>query len=261
MIIISDYTLKNALIGSVQLHFVSLTSTNRFAQLLLSKTRPRAGTVISAGFQSAGEGQFGRSWFGSKGTNLCLSLILYPQIPVATQFKLSVFVALALRDTVAYFIDKPVFVKWPNDIIVDDRKISGILIQNSISGHSIQHSIIGIGLNVNETQYPESLPNATSILLQSGKKLDLAEVTSKLLEFLNAWHSRAIDLPWNTMRTQYEQHMYCLGQVCPFYFKENERTLMACIEGVDDSGRLLLAISENKRTEAYTLNQVRQIIV
>jgi len=253
--------LDEALIGSVQLYYSTLTSTNRFAQLLLSKTRPRAGTVITTAFQSAGEGQFGRSWFGSKGTNLCLSLILYPQIPATAQFTLSAFAALALRDTVEHFIDKHVSIKWPNDIYVDDRKIGGILIQNSISGQTIQNAIIGIGLNVNETGFPSSLPNPTSLAMESGKKFDLNRVMEKLIDFLNSWHKRAEELPLKILKKQYTNHLYNLGEVCLFCIVENDRTEAARISGVDDNGRIILEFPNAEHVKAFALNQIRQVIL
>ena len=260
------------IIGSAHLDYLTLASTNRFALTLLSKTRPRAGTVITAAFQSGGEGQFGRSWFGSKGTNLCLSVILYPRIPAGEQFTLSAFVALALRDTVAHFIDKHITVKWPNDIYVDDRKIGGILIQNSISGKSIQNAIIGIGLNVNESSFPEHIPNATSMAIEAGHTrnpdhdlagptFELDIVMKKLIEFLNDWHERAKNLPLEMLKKQYVNHLYKYGEVCMFHNKEIDTTTSARIMGVDDSGRLLLEFADVGRIEAYSLNQIRHVIV
>ncbi len=260
-----------AFIGSVQLDYSTLGSTNRFAQTLLSKTRPRAGTVITTAFQSAGEGQFGRSWFGSKGTNLCASVILYPQIPATAQFTLSAFVALALRDTVAHFIDKEVSVKWPNDIYVENRKIGGILIQNSISGKSIQNTIIGIGLNVNENNFPEHLPNATSMAIEVGHKAtsgsDLAGspfaidiVMKKLIESMNDWHQRARNLPLGMLKKQYINHLYKYGEICAFHNSKNDITSSARIMGVDESGRLLLEFPEVGHVEAFTMNQIRHVI-
>jgi len=252
--------LDEAHIGSAQLYYPVLTSTNRFAQILLSKTRPRAGTVITAAFQSAGKGQFGRSWFGSKGTNLCLSVILYPQIPATAQFTLSLFAALALRDTVDHFIDKQICVKWPNDIYVEDRKIGGILIQNSISGQTIQHAIIGIGLNVNEITFPASLPNPTSLAMESGYKFDLNNILQKLMEFLNKWHERAHNLPLEILKKQYTNHMYQLGEVCLFHVVEHDKTEEARLLGVDDSGRLLLEFSDVGLVKTFSLDQIRHVI-
>lgn len=253
--------MDEAFIGSVHLDYSTLASTNRFAQSLLSKTRPRAGTVITTAFQSAGEGQFGRPWFGSKGTNLCLSVILYPQIPATAQFTLSAFVALALRDTVDHFIDKHISIKWPNDIYVQDRKIGGILIQNSISGQNIQHAVIGIGLNVNEISFPSSLVNATSMTLEAGHHFELHHVMNKLLGFLNEWHEHAKDLPLKLLKKQYANHLYKSGEICLFHNIEKDQTASARIMGVDDSGRLLLQYSDVGHVEAFTLNQIRHVIV
>ena len=251
--------MNKAVIGSAQLYFSTLTSTNQFANYLLSKTRPSAGTVISTAYQSVGEGQFGRSWFGSKGTNLYLSVILYPQIPAEAQFKLSAFVALALRDTVGHFIDKRVTIKWPNDIYVENRKIGGILIRNSISGLLIQNTVIGIGLNVNEIEFPGDLPNPTSVNIESGHDFDLNTVMKKLLDFLNVWHQKAREMPFNILKKQYTAHLYNMGKISPFHKIETNTKLSARIHGVDDMGRLLLEIPDVGRVEAFALNQIRLI--
>jgi len=210
-------------------------------------------------------------------------VILYPQIPASTQFTISAFVALALRDTVAHYIDKEISVKWPNDIYVENRKIGGILIQNSISAKSIENTIIGIGLNVNESSFPAHIPNPTSMAIEAGNAgksgNDLAAHTSvldnemagspfvidsvmkKLLEFLNEWHQRAKNLPMEMLKKQYINNLYKYGEICAFHNNENDTISSARIMGVDESGRLLLEFTDVGHVKAYALNQIRHIIV
>ena len=164
------------------------------------------------------------------------------------------------RDTTKHFIDKHISIKWPNDIYVDNRKIGGILIQNTISGRTIQNAIIGIGLNVNELSFPSSIPNPTSMAIESGKKTDLNSVKGNLLASLNEWYMRAQEIPHNIMMQQYTNHLYCLGEVCLFKQPDHDKAEPARITGVDDDGRILLKDPESGRVEAFALNQIRQII-
>ena len=106
-------------------------------------------------------------------------MILYPGVDSSTQFRLNAAVALAVRATISSYTDRKVTVKWPNDIYVDDYKIGGILIQNTISGKTIQNSIVGIGLNINEIEFPDDIPNPTSLARLTGLGFSVREVTGQ----------------------------------------------------------------------------------
>ena len=187
-------------------------------------------------------------------------MILYPQIPAAAQFTLSAFVALALRDTVAQYIDQQVKIKWPNDIFVKDRKIGGILIQNSISGHAIQHAIVGIGLNVNELTFPRHIPNPTSLAIECERHLNLEAVMETLMTMLNSWYIRMQQLPMPHLKLQYASHLYGVHQIRDFHLKANNEVISARINGIDDYGRILLQRAGHDKIESYSLDQIRQII-
>lgn len=144
------------------------------------------GTVVVTDRQTAGRGQRGNSWEAEPGTNLTFSLLLRPQaIPAARQFELSMIVALEVAACVRRALDGAadaprVCVKWPNDIYVGDRKIAGILIENSLSGSGIERSIAGIGLNVNQRRFLSDAPNPTSIIHYTGTLTPLAPLLETL---------------------------------------------------------------------------------
>lgn len=144
------------------------------------------GTVVVTDRQTAGRGQRGNSWEAQPGANLTFSLLLRPQaIPAAGQFELSMIVALevaaCVRRALAGAPDAPrVCVKWPNDIYVGDRKIAGILIENSLSGSGIERSIAGIGLNVNQRRFLSDAPNPTSIIHYTGTPMPLSALLESL---------------------------------------------------------------------------------
>lgn len=144
------------------------------------------GTVVVTDRQTAGRGQRGNSWEAQPGANLTFSLLLRPQaIPAARQFELSMIVALEVaacvrRALAGAPVAPQVCVKWPNDIYVGDRKIAGILIENSLSGSGIERSIAGIGLNVNQRRFLSDAPNPTSIIHYTGTLTPLAPLLETL---------------------------------------------------------------------------------
>ena len=135
----------------------SVDSTNNYA-LSMKGTLPfKEGLVVTANYQTSGNGQRGRFWEGWIGDNLLISVVIEPNIPAKDQFSLSQCVALALYDFFTlYSID--VSVKWPNDILVAKQKIAGILIQNILKGNKITHSVIGVGVNINQTKFKAYSP-------------------------------------------------------------------------------------------------------
>lgn len=161
-------------------------STNTYAKSL---TAPDTGegdvpTVVITDNQTEGRGQRGNTWHSEPGMNLTFSLVVYPSwMSAARQFELSMLVALGLVETLRQYIDEEhhpewLKIKWPNDIYYGDRKIAGILIENVIGENAIERSVIGIGLNVNQTRFARELPNPVSLREITGHETDLA----KLLE-------------------------------------------------------------------------------
>lgn len=172
-------------IGKVFKQFAKLASTNDYALLLLSKSKPSEGTVISTLNQYKGRGQIGSTWESEAGKNINFSLILYPTfLPVKDQFQLNQAMSLGVRDFVAEYLLNPVKVKWSNDIFVKGKKVAGILIQNSIMGSQIRSSVIGIGINVNQTEFASNLPNPTSLKLEMGTDFDLVKLGAGLCQCL-----------------------------------------------------------------------------
>ncbi len=215
-----------------------MASTNHVATALLSKTRPRPGTVIYTDFQSQGQGQYGRKWHGSQGQNLYLSCILSPGIAPSQQSVLSIFASLAVRDTISELIGNNATIKWPNDVYIGSRKVAGILIQNIMSTSEVHFSVVGIGINVDETNFPEDAPNPTSLRLE-GVDCSVREVMHKLIGHLNEWSERAAALPLRTMNRHYQNNMYRFGQISRF-ISEHGDPVEGMIKGIDETGRLLL---------------------
>ncbi|NVN95920.1 MAG: biotin--[acetyl-CoA-carboxylase] ligase [Bacteroidetes bacterium] len=168
-------------------------STNEFAADLLNNKDVAEGTIIWAISQTKGKGQKGNSWESEDGKNLTFSLILHPaKLDPSRQFLLNKAISLGVIDFFKTKIDETlVKIKWPNDIYVGKCKIAGILIENEILASTIQSSIVGIGLNINQLIFSNNLPNPTSLRLILGTELDTEEV---LIELLNKIEERIIKL-------------------------------------------------------------------
>lgn len=142
------------------------------------------GTVVVTDCQMAGRGQRGNSWESETGKNLIFSLLLKPySISAAHQFELSMLVSTGIVNAMATYLpeaERPL-IKWPNDIYVGDRKLCGILIENTLDGPSISRSIVGIGINVNQTHFVSDAPNPVSLSMLTGKTYDLEEVLNRVV--------------------------------------------------------------------------------
>jgi BirA family biotin operon repressor/biotin-[acetyl-CoA-carboxylase] ligase len=176
----------------MQANYINLPevgSTNTWLRENLASL-PHA-TVVTATNQTAGRGQRGNSWESAPGKNLTFSLLLRPEgFPAANQFYISEAVALGIAGVLQEMLpDRDVAVKWPNDIYVGDKKICGILIENSLMGTDISHSIAGIGINVNQQQFLSDAPNPVSLyqLTECEYPLEplLHDVVGNILNLLN----------------------------------------------------------------------------
>lgn len=166
--------------------YVHVPETGSTSTLASSLTPPPAGrcVVVYADRQSAGRGQRGNSWESEPGKNLTFSMVYTPERwPATMQFTLSMAVALGMYDALKGLVAGDcVRIKWPNDIYFNDYKISGILIENSLKGGDLSRSIIGIGLNVNQTEWLSDAPNPLSLRQITGRQYDLTSVLERVAE-------------------------------------------------------------------------------
>lgn len=156
-------------------------STNDLALQLCQQSQVTDGTLIITSNQTKGRGQRGNSWLSSPGLNLTFSLIFRPMfLAISNQFYLNIFTSLAVHDYLRARTNATVAVKWPNDVLIDGQKISGILVENQIQGSHFQSIVAGIGVNINEQNFSPGV-NATSLALKTGRSRDLQEELELLL--------------------------------------------------------------------------------
>lgn len=215
--------------------YKSLPSTNSEAR----KPGYRHGDAIIAREQTAGRGQRGNKWSSNPGENLTFSLVWEPTfLEAKRQFLLSEAVALALVDTLRAYDLRPK-IKWTNDIYVGNRKICGILIEHDLGTEGkLARTIVGIGLNVNQKEFAEWVPNPTSMALLAGRTLDLNEVFQRLYDALEARYSQLQSDP-AAIEKEYGQLLYRLEELHT-YALPNGKRFAGVIKGVRSSGELLV---------------------
>ncbi|HEX2920680.1 MAG TPA: biotin--[acetyl-CoA-carboxylase] ligase [Bacteroidales bacterium] len=244
------------IIGSQIIHFETLTSTNALALGMAASENPKNGTIISAGFQSAGKGQPGNKWESDKNKNLLFSIILYPkELDPANQFIFSMAVSLGLHDYLGKILEL-CSIKWPNDIYVKNDKIAGILIESSIMRDKIEYLITGIGLNINQEKF-EYAPNPTSLKLQTGEEYNIDKVLSDLIKFIERRYSSVISNDYDLIREDYFRQLYRFGKWSQF--KDAEGIFTGRIVSVDNDGALAVE-RKNGSMKKYYFKEVEYIL-
>ena len=235
--------------------FDELDSTNDYASAI-AKDSLSHGVVVATHFQKAGRGQRGNQWESAPGLNLLFSVILKPHfLEVQKQFLLSKAVALSLCDVIADIVSG-VSIKWPNDIYVNDKKVAGILIEHSFSSAMLDTSIVGVGLNVNQAKFAESIPNPTSLMLEQGEVLGVKHLLQGICDALDKRYSQLF-YDEKGISDSYIERLYRFGNV--YSFKAGDKTFVAKIVGVRNSGELILETSEGK-TFAYAFKEIEYVL-
>lgn len=251
---INSITFPTLFIGKELHDFSSLPSTNTYATELLSKSNPLDGTVILTYNQTAGRGQIGSKWESAPDKNVSMSVILHPNFLAAQeQFNLNAVVSLAIFDVVSLHAKK-VRVKWPNDIYIGKKKVAGILIQNTLTGKNIQSSIVGIGLNVNQTEFTSDAPNPTSLKLETGKEIVLSQIVQEIAQALEKRYLQLKSGKSKLIRMEYIAHLYRFGK--PFTFQRTDETYFTgIITGISSLGKLVIDTETGE--EEFGLKEVR----
>lgn len=242
------------------IHLTSTKSTNEYLHDLISTDDSLTeGLVVWADFQTSGKGQLSNVWESEEGKNLTFSMLFFPSfLPVADQFLLSQFVSLGIVDYLTNCIGlKDVSIKWPNDIYWKNKKICGILIENLLIGHSISHTIVGIGLNVNQKKFVSDAPNPVSISNATKRVFNLENELPKLVESIKNRYLQLIKGDFETLRSSYTQLLYHGDN---FYYYEDEKgSFAAKIESVSNDGILNLRLV-NGELRKYAFKEVSFVI-
>ena len=232
----------------------AIDSTNDYLKNLLVKKTLDNYTIVTAEFQYKGKGQVGGVWESQASKNLMCSIYLSnPTIKLNNQFDINMIVCLAIKRSLNKFNIPQISVKWPNDIMSGSFKLCGILIENIVKNNSIQDIIIGVGMNVNQTEF-NNLPNATSIKKISGKYYDTDEILSQIVIDIKFYFSFLQQAGRTELQKIYEANLYRINKVSMFRLAD-ANLVSGYIKGVNEYGRLKV-IMENDLEETYGIKEI-----
>ena len=252
-------------IGKPFIELQSIDSTNKYAmglvqgnQLPEGQYEAQHGMSIFTQEQTAGKGQRGKNWVSQKGANIALSILLNPYpLRIQDQFKLSVCVAASIYEFFSNYAGEETKIKWPNDLYWRDRKAGGVLIENVIrtseSGDKIGKSqvwkwaVVGIGININQTIFPDDLPNPVSLKQITGKNFDTLGMAKEICSVLEKNYQLLLAGKFEHLFGDYQIHLYKKDKKVKL--KKDNRVFETTIKGVSATGQLITQHSIEERFE------------
>ena len=236
-------------IGQSIIDIESTESTNNYASRQVRENEVKEGTVFLAYAQTAGRGQLANRWESEPGKNLTFSVFLRPGfLEISKQFMLSKVFCLGLMAFLTRFVDN-VKIKWPNDIYVGDRKICGILIENSVMNGQITQSIVGIGMNINQTEFVSNAPNPVSLKLLTGQDYELAEMILGLVKEIDHFYKKLESGLYDEIDSAFRQQLYQLDEW--HRYKDKEHEYLGKIIGVNKIGQLKIQEKQGPLSEYH----------
>jgi BirA family biotin operon repressor/biotin-[acetyl-CoA-carboxylase] ligase len=235
-------------VGQNLITIKQVDSTNNFLKESLSNSKPLTeGTVIMAESQYAGRGQQQNRWHSEAGKNLTFSILLKPVfLPVSQQFDLTRAISLGIMNALEPLLGNKLKIKWPNDIYYADGKLGGILIENIVQGNQIRNSVIGIGLNINQDNFPLDVPNAVSLKQILHMDYDLKLILSEICKNIEASYLNLKAGRFESVRKGYLERLYWLNE--DKMFKASGQVFGGMIKDVKDNG-LLVVINGSDASE------------
>lgn len=233
--------METLFIGKNMIFLPETESTNSYAIDLLKNVNLPEGTVIHTANQTKGKGQRGSIWNTDVASNLTASVILKPDfLSLKNRFFLYQVLALACYDTMAELLNTSQFdikIKWPNDILINRKKIAGILIENNIVNNRFNWSVAGIGINVNQQNFDKAF-NATSLKHLSGKDFIVNNVLELLCTHLEKYYLMLRSNKREAVKNSYLLHLFGLNTWMDF--EKSGTVLSYFVEGISEEGLLVL---------------------
>ena len=229
-----------------KLHFDSLNSTNETLNQLSKKIELQNGFYITADHQKFGKCQNNDKWDSNTKENLLISIFLNFDLNIENSFILNQLASLAVLDTLKKFLEQKIEIKWPNDVYIDNKKISGILINNIVKGGIINSSVIGIGINVNQTNFNKKYI-ATSMKLLNKKDFKLNEIEKVLMKNIKKQSMILFDEKLSLLSSRYNNHLY--RKDLDSLFILNKKRIYAKVIEVNQNGKIKLMFGDGRVNE------------
>jgi len=238
------------------IHYPTLLSTNDEALSRISLGVAGEGDFICTDFQEKGRGQAGNSWLSEPSRNLLGSLILKPvHVPPSSQFVLTQVISLAIAESIKSLTNnQEVHIKWPNDILLNRKKVAGILFQNSIKGSFIDYSVVGIGVNINQKAIGSLLPQACSVIDFLDEEISVSDFRDRLFLSIEKYYSMTFsETGLKDLKKAYLNCLFQLGM--PAGYEIDNENVIATIVGIDLYGRLLVQSADGE-VKAFAFKEI-----
>ncbi|MCI1681187.1 MAG: biotin--[acetyl-CoA-carboxylase] ligase [Bacteroides sp.] len=243
------------------IHLEETDSTSHYLNQLCSEQQHLISefTTVTAQFQTAGKGQRGNGWESERGKNLLFSFIFYPSfLEAKKQFILSQLISLAIKEELDQWTDC-ISIKWPNDIYWKEQKICGILIENELTGHQIDQSIAGIGININQDTFHSDAPNPVSLKQITGKEYDCNLILAGIMKRIKDYYARLQDKD-GTTKLIMERYANSLFRKEGFHlYRDKIGEFSARLSRVESDGRFILEDKTGKERE-YLFKEVQYML-
>lgn len=254
---LQNNTISGAFVGQNILTYKEISSTNDLMKQLVANSKPLVeGTVIMAEYQTAGKGQQQNGWHSEAGKNLTFSLLLNPLfLSPQNSFDLVASVGLGVIKPLQRALGNQIRLKWPNDIYYGQKKLGGMLIENSIAGNTIKSAVVGIGININQENFPAHLPNPISVIQILQQKYDIKEVLLQICASIEIYYLKLKSGKSEEIKQEYLDNLYGFGQELNFQTKDEVFKGKIC--AVNPAG--LLGVKKENEIEFFDLKQIKFI--
>lgn len=234
----------------------AIDSTNSYLKKLSTEKALRDYTIVRAEYQTKGRGQMGTMWQSESGKNLIFSMLVnFKDLPIDYRFYISMAVSLGVISTLNTQFDGNFKIKWPNDIMSGKDKLAGILIENNFKGTNINRSIIGIGLNVNQKNFPESLKNVTSLIKLKQRSIDRDLLLNQLILNIKSEFLLLKEKKFFLLKERYLKGLYGYNLELNFVDKNNI-TFIGKITGITEDGKLKV-LDKSETIREFNLKEIK----
>ncbi len=234
---------KTLFLGKNTIYLPSCHSTNDIATEIIQTKRVFDGTIVITSDQTAGRGQRGNTWEALPNQNITVSMILKPDfLNIAQQFRLNIAVSLGIYEFLCRYLSDGLAIKWPNDIYVGNRKMGGVLIENTLSGSRIAYSVIGIGLNINQLSFSNDKAISLRLASQKSDDFDIEKLIEQLCECIEKYYLQLKNGHTEVQKKKYLERVFRFGEW--HQYEQNGERFLGKIIDVAETGHLIMEVSE-----------------
>ncbi|MEW9669797.1 biotin--[acetyl-CoA-carboxylase] ligase [Ammoniphilus sp. 3BR4] len=242
--------LNTKYLGKEVHYFPSVDSTQHKAHSLAKEGAPE-GTLVIADHQEGGKGRLGRVWHSPPGSGVSMSILLRPKLELHRCPQLTLLTAVAIVEAIREETELPVQIKWPNDILLNGKKICGILTELNAESDCINYLIIGVGINVNTPSFPEELSGiATSLMLEKKEPIRRVKLIQNLLQKLEELYELYLEEGFAPIKSRWESHAISIGK--NLIIRQMSGTMTGFALGIDDQGVLLVQKDDGSVEKVYS---------